>query len=397
MRSLRTELSDRVHIVGFTQHAKFICHALSASGVPPAGIFTHRKASISRWGLEDRRLILRDGQGKLLSAQEAPRPEYIGYDVSPLRLQLEMQNPDYLDNIIVDIAPWAVSAALKNIRHRIDQQTTICLIFPGLGLVEKLIQEVFDDPSRRPNFILGHSTHKVYKHANHWSMRHVHAGRLLLYGVPRFEGSHLDPHALARIRHCVQLLTASDNLHAHGLHYASFLAQKLPGMVFSSLADTLSVILGCRHEGISKSTAAMCLWNGLLDETQAIMRALPEFEKHPRFTEHLTSKSFRRGLLVHLERQRGGYSRWVSWVRHGKQPPVDFINGYFVKRAQELGLSAHVNQSVMALVKARHRARRDELNEAIPFGLSPYMSDGDKIGGGQTDFDPELDDYDFGI
>jgi hypothetical protein len=67
----------------------------------------------------------------------------------------------------------------------------------------------------------------------------------------------------------------------------------------------------------------------------------------------------------------------------GAEPPIDYFNGYFVRRAKELGLDHKHNSMAMEMVKARLATRRAELRTDIPLGRSPFMNDNDHIGGGQ--------------
>ncbi|KAI1334714.1 hypothetical protein F5Y15DRAFT_400787 [Xylariaceae sp. FL0016] len=374
--------SDQVHIVGVTLHAKFLAHSLAAmSERPPLKIIAHHPSALQKWGTEGRTISLYTKEGVHVSDRGILCPEPIGRPQT-LRSVLERKNVKYLDNVIINTQPWAIEKTLHGLSYRMDNSTTVCLINSGLGLIDRLNERVFTDPKTRPNFVLGHSTHRVERHLDHaYSLRQCGQGKLFLHA------DSMQP----LTEHFISLMSASQSLGVVSVPWPIFLGSKLPKMVFESLAESISVTLGCRYSRILKDEHAMSMWRSMLDETMEIIKALPELQDWPMIVERLTSNTFRARLKNYLYRQGKGYSPWISWIRYGQRPPIDLVNGYFVKRAKEVGVDCRLNEMAMSMVRARQKARYNELKGDIPLGLSPYMMDGDKIGGGQKYFDEELD------
>ncbi|KAI1766777.1 hypothetical protein GGR53DRAFT_518856 [Hypoxylon sp. FL1150] len=393
------KLSNKIHIVGFDTQAKFIAHGLAAvPNIPPAQIITHHPISMTKWGQEGRAIDVLDSRGYLISSRNIPCPELI-HTMPRFRLR---RSP-IMENIIVSTAPGALLKTLARLRPCIDRRTTVCLVQPGLGQMELLNEHVFDVPALRPNYILCNSEHQLSKHSSFkYSIRHV-PGQLLVHAVPRNEDADLDRKTAETLgarhtHHMIQLLSAAGDLNMVSLPWHIFLLQKLPDMIYQSLADTISVILGCRFSEIRHNEYAMVLWKKMLTETVRIVASLPEFRDHPWIVDKFSRPSFRRKMRMRLERSSGGmsvggggYSRWISMVRKGQVPPVDYFNGYFVRRAQETGVSATQNSLAVHLVKARQTGRYRELQLELPLGLQPYMQDADRIGGGQDRHDDEVD------
>ncbi|KAJ2987857.1 hypothetical protein NUW58_g4279 [Xylaria curta] len=315
--------------------------------------------------------------------------------MGPLRPRQSPKDADFFDNIIIDTRGAAILPSLTALRHRIDRRTTICLLHPGLGLVEQLIEQVFDDPLQRPNFVLGHSTHKLSKVRDiMFSMKQRKPGALYLYGVPKFEGSTFDKSSLVyegmrQSQHLVQLLSSTECLNVVGLPWVRFLSWKLPTLIFTSLADTISVALGCKYQEIYHNHHARIMWDSLLEETLAIISQFPELQEVPHRIHYFTAHSFRRKLQMYLAAQRANISPWIKQVKMGNNVPVDYFNGYFVQRARELGLTHEYNSMAVEIVKARVSARQTELRSDLRFRV-PYMTDTDLIGGGQPI--PSLED-----
>ncbi|KAI1351029.1 hypothetical protein F5Y01DRAFT_132017 [Xylaria sp. FL0043] len=391
-------LSNRVHMVGFHIQTRFVAHALASKHDIPVNFLVHQPIVMSRWGEEARELSLLTGQGHFVSSVGIPCPEPV---TDPRYRYSQTSKKDFLDNVIISTTTGAILPSLHDLRDRIDRHTTICLLHPGLGLVERINEVLFPDPLDRPNFILGHFTHKLRKMPeNIYSVKLRERRHLYLCGTPKFDDPALAKspagrEALQRTRHLIDLLTSAENLDAVGLTQVRFLLRKLPWVIFSSVADSICVVLGCRYDQIHPNAHAWAMWEELLDESVAIASRLPELQVMPHAAEYFTSHSFRRKMRTYLVAQRKNYSPWVKQIRLGIDTPVNYFNGYLVRRAEELGLDHKLNSMAMEAVKARQNSRRWEIRLDM-LGVSQYMGDTDAIAGGQPvpsldDFDPDID------
>ena len=392
--------SNSIHIVGFNTHAKFLAHALASTPDVPVRLFTRYRSNLSRWGTEDRTLSLYDRQGRWISSVDIAQPLTIR---DPLRhYPTRARKQQFLDNIIINAAPGAVFPSIALLLPRIDRLTTICLIQPGLGLMEDIIATYFPDPFDRPNFVLGHSTHNVGKYSDTlYSMKQYKPGTLFLYEAPKFSvseqpalaGSPIEYEGLRLSQHLTELLSSTENLNVVRLSEQRFLLRKLPRLIFHAVADSICVILGCRYNQIRQNRDAMVMWHDLVGESISIASQLPELSSTPELVECLTAPSFRRKLQTSLFAQHHNSSPWVKQVRFGAVVPVDYFNGYLVRRAKEIGLDHKHNAMAMATVKARLSARRIELGMDL-LGTTQYMGDTDTIAGAPRPGLDELDELD---
>ncbi|KAI0192799.1 hypothetical protein F4808DRAFT_453364 [Astrocystis sublimbata] len=390
-------LSRQVHIVGISSHARFVAHAVASTpDMPPIGIYVSHRKPLIGWGEEFRRLTLYDARNKPISSVGIPCPQQVRDIRSiPAHEKHETAPDQFLDNVIVDTEAAAIFPMMRNLSHRIDRHTTICLLHPGLGLMEAINKEIFTDPDQRPNFVLGHSTHRVTRvSSTMYSLKQRLSGTLYLHGATEFEGSTTADPAIAHERQCqtkhlVQLLSSTPTLNAIGLPLVRFLSWKLPWLIFCCAADAISVALGCRYKEIYHNPHARTMWDNILDETTFIVSQLPEIRDIPHRRDYFVSNALRRKMRTYLAAQNNNISPWVKHVRMGVMPPVHFFNGYVIQQAEALGLSHKHNSTAYNMVRARTRARRRELDRDM-MGTTPYMMDGDHIGGGQPH--PTLED-----
>lgn len=287
---------------------------------------------------------------------------------------------------MVALDSYSTEPFLRNLKRSISNRTTICLLSDGLGMMEDLNEHIFTDPESRPQYVLGMSSHEVSKHVgsdiairHRWHKR----GSALYLSTPADEYKPNMPFSELGVSpqasHLLDLLSSSPELTARRLPWNRFVQRKLPAMIHSSLVDSISVMLGCRYNQIAERKHGRSLWNQMLGETLRIIAAMPEVE--PNIVKYFCSPKFRHELWAKLNRQGNTYSKWISLIREGRRPPVDHINGYFVRRAQELGIGCKHNITATSVVQFKYSLRREELSNDIGLGLKPYMLDGDKLGG----------------
>lgn len=379
---VRVKLSNRIHILGFDTNARFLAHAVASIPGASVNILAHHPSVATHWGLEHRRITLYNHADNPVSSFPIPCPQL----VPEARFKDPPRPSDMLDNVIVSTSTLAVLLhSLYHLRDRIDQRTTLVLMTPGLGLVEKLRAEIFTEPLRQPNFVLGHSTYKVSKLSDRlFSVKEKLPGTLYLHGIKKFNGSRHDSESIAheglrQTQHLMELLSAAKTLYVVGLPMTRFLPWKLTDLIFSSLADTLSVAMGCRYSAIPPNPHAWHMWNQLLEETLRIVARLPEMTVRPFHTARFLQRTFRQELRSRLHAAPNATSPWINIARLGEMLPIDLFNGYLIGRAQELGLDHSFNTMALSMAKARVVTRRRELFLKYE-GINPRVMESDLLG-----------------
>ncbi|KAH8194950.1 hypothetical protein TruAng_010891 [Truncatella angustata] len=385
LRSLK--LSEKIHVMGFTGDAKYITHCLAGTpDLPPPQILVHHHDEVNQWGASNRKLSVRNKEG-LQKKHEILMPQYVGKALKAGPSRAERPRLKHIDNLVLCTNENAILPTLLSIRDSINQDTTICLVTEGLGIVRHLNNVIFQDPSTRPTFILGHSGYALSRdpmqHDDGYAIEIRNRGRLFLSKVSAQAPS--DDMEIntwdrvvrqARAQHLVKLLASSPGLNVTALPASKFLRYKLPSMIFSALADATSVGLGFHYNRLATDRYARRLWGNLWAETIAIVSALPEVQRDAAVLAYFQGHNFKTEVERFLLAQRDT-SPWVSMVRHGRTLPMQSLNGWFVGMAEELGLSSVHHKTMINLVKAKIKARNEELKSDIPLYHSPYMLDND--------------------
>lgn len=358
----------RVHVLGYDPRAYFIAHELAGNQhLDPVKLLVHKKNVMRSWKLEGEQVSVWKGGQRSSWGRGRAEAEWIG------RGRNEPSN-EHIDQLIVTLACGVTKTALENIVHRIDNRTTICLVQEGLGVVEHLNASLFPDPTTRPHYVLGHMSASLgYNKQWFFGAKLRQQGKLFLHAVER--GVDLEPifkfhppvERRSNATQFLRTLVTTPGLHAGGYNLENWLIKKLPALVFSSVIEPMAVVLDTTYDNIPGNEHAIQLADELLDELFNVIMALPELTYSSKVIEHCGLDTLRKKTIQRLWEKGASQSNMLSRVRAGQWVDIDYLNGYFIRRARELGIKVPQNETVVDMVKARIAKRRNEMRNAIPF------------------------------
>lgn len=364
-----------VHILGFDPKAYFIAFCLAGYDyLNPIKLLIHKRPIWNTWEYEGKRLLLVRGAQRLFHSRV--EAEWIGLGYMP-------SSDTHIEQLIVTIPCWQTQAAIENIAHRIDHRTTICLVQDGLGVVEELNATLFEDPTKRPTFILGHSTASIGHHRPAFFSSMLRApGKIYLHTLERGIAPYVSffPPVEHRIHSTkfLRTLVVAPDLNAGGYgSLESFLVRKLPAMVFQCIIEPMAIALDTTYDQVLRNEHAILLADELLEELFNVIWALPELTNSAKVVKHCGMDALRKHTLNRLAGKTKSLSPFISHVRAGRMVDIDYLNGWFVKRGQELGIKTTRNEMVIEVVKARIEGRKQQLSGLVPFeGLDTVPSPG---------------------
>lgn len=361
------ESGKRVHILGYDPKAYFIAHELGAyQYLDPVKLLIHKRSIMNSWRYEGEQVSLWRGADRSALRGRA-EAEWIGRG-------RDAPNKEHIEQLVVTLPCGVTKPALENILHRIDNRTTICLIQDGLGVVEQLNNTLFQDPTTRPCYILGHTTASLgFNKKQFFSSILRKPGKMYLHAVER--GLDLAPifkfHPPVQHRdnstQFLRTLVTTPGLKAGGFGLENFLMKKLPAMVFSAIIEPMAIVLDTTYDQVLLNERAITLADELLGELFNVIMALPELTNSSKVVEHCGMDALRKKTLGRLVEKGVSQSQMLSRVRAGQWVDIDYLNGYFVRRGKELGIKTPQNEMVVDVVKARIEKRKKEMENVIPF------------------------------
>ncbi|CAK7217348.1 2-dehydropantoate 2-reductase (Ketopantoate reductase) (KPA reductase) (KPR) [Sporothrix bragantina] len=186
--------STMIYIVGGNPEATYLAHSLSILPyMPRVQMLLLSRKFAHNWVREGREVqVLRPGlkpTSKKLRAYLMKSPPSATRQLSkrPLKGRLTRFAPTgtyykqpIIRNLIITQACAPSIIAVGRLKHRLDNNSTICLVQPGLGVVERLNELFFPDPLTRPRYILAHMTHTLGYTNRSLSVAELKVGRLML-------------------------------------------------------------------------------------------------------------------------------------------------------------------------------------------------------------------------
>ena len=365
--------SDTIHIMGLNPTGRYIAHTLAGcETIPPVRFILGKYHQYRQWVQHGKRMTLYRGDTRIdrLNIEAEFVPERVSEQ------QEAVGSGDIIHNLIVTVTAGGVVRALGPIAHRLNHNSTICLVNDGLGVAEALVDAYFPNQLTRPVFLLGHFTTSLDYTGSRFSVAEVRPGRLYLslfapqandirgqFRVKR----HPPLERTSRATHFIRLLTAMPGLHATGHSIPEFLRHKLPRVAFKTVVEPLAALFDCRYIHLPNNRPASILMDHLIGELSSVVSRLPECRESEKLRQYTLTESLRRDVFRRLARQRTADSPMRAQIERGWDTDIDFLAGYFVKRGREVNARITVLEAVMWSVRAKENVLLHKLANEIAF------------------------------
>jgi 2-dehydropantoate 2-reductase len=417
-----TSVPRRIHILGTGSIGKLVAHSIRGiANPPPVTLLLHKKSLLSAWensakeitiqddGIEVKRkgfeaellplvrrqhgVELKDDEPDLYEQEDNLRPHEVAQvksqdvtrDAFTGMVEAEdgvvTEEADTIHNLIVTTKAAYTVNALANIRHRLAPSSTICFLQNGMGIIEEVNEKLFPDVEDRPNYMQGIITHGVNVPpavAARDPFYAVHAGHgtiaLSLLPSNKAKRSSTDLSRGAEdihdtqselwaesSRYLLRTLTRTPVLCAVGFTPTELLQLQLEKLAVNSVLNPLTVLLDARNGSILYNFAITRNMRLLLAETSLVIRSLPELQNIPNIAKRFSSQRLETLVVSVANTTRDNISSMLADVRAGRQTEVEYINGYIVKRGEEIGIKCVVNYSTMQMVIGKSAVTQREV------------------------------------
>jgi cytochrome b translational activator protein CBS2 len=340
--------SHKIHILGDDARSKFIAHALS-------GVY----ASVELMGYSESSQRYSNIQFSARPRNLKSTPYVIPNPVkSRLLLEKEQQeDKSRIDHLVLTGNGQNVMKSLGDVKHRVDKDTIICLLGDGLGVLEDVKKKIFTPTQPSPNFMLGHMTHKIQFNRDTDSARLLKDGELWLTNVDK-------RHKLGT--NFVETVRRSKELHTQTDSFDIWLRHKLPEVIFGAVVEPACVAFDMSYGSLRSDAAARRLMKQLLEEIVMALEDFPELGTSAFVRDFFRRESIELVLHRFINARQRAPSEMLTQVRRGLPMNVDFLTGYFVERANKLGIGLRMNRLMWDMVKAKHSGVMEQLNSYIP-------------------------------
>ena len=314
----------------------------------------------------------------------------------------------YIYCLILTVKALHTVGALQSVKHRLNAKSTVCLMQNGLGQIDEVIDKVFTDPATRPTFLIGVISHGCYMDG---PSTVVHAGfgvtslgihrDSTFYPLPPKEltttpKSELSPsdrrtyypmdeelYSSLSSRYLLRTLTRSPVLACAAYPHLDLLQLQLEKLSSNALLNPLTSIFDILNGTTLSIPPLHTIQNLLISEISLVIRSLPELQGIPGINQRFSASRLK-DLFVSVARKTAANSSSMREDIRRKRvgTEINYINGYIVKRGEEVGIKAALNFMVVEMVKAKNLIANRAEGDIIPWGASKVEEsvNGGKLG-----------------
>ncbi|KAL9088314.1 MAG: hypothetical protein Q9165_006239 [Trypethelium subeluteriae] len=319
------------------------------------------------------------------------------------------ESDEPIHNLIICLKTYQTVSSLLGLRHRLTVNSTICFLQNGMGVLDEVNERVFPDEATRPAYVFGIVSHGVHTDPTlNFSATHAGLGTIQLGIMPRYKLAEssssdaplptedndnddylsdtpsLDPvHSRpprpsteppetkeviwsTTSRYVLRTLTRVPVLCAVGLSPHDLHVAQLEKLAINSIINPLTTLLDGRNGTLLFNFALTRTMRLLLAETSLVLRSLPELQGMPNLRLKFSPDRLETLVVSAANATAENVSSMLADMRAGRQTEVEYINGYIVRRGEELGIRCAMNYLVMQMVLGKATMAKQEITEYVP-------------------------------
>ena len=357
-------VSQTIHILGTGNIGKFLAHSLAGIPKPPnITMLITRHNLLALWNKMGRTIeLLRDGTADIRSGYQAELA------ILPSEMMDNAENNRYgpITNLIVSTKAHSTVKALSTVAHRLTRGSTILFLQDGMGILDEVNDQVFPDIETRPNYMIGVNTHGLNTQAP-FVVIHAGIGTIAMGVSPRYPGRYkgISPIAPSSL-YLLRTLTRTPILGAVNFAPAELMQYQLEKLAINAIISPLTVMFDCTNGELLNNLHVTRVVRLLLAEISLVIRSLPELQNVPNLQQRFSTERLEAQIFGLAKSTADNRSSMLQEIDLGKQTEVEYINGYIVRRGEELGIKCLMNYMLAKMVRGRHMINTFKLYGVLP-------------------------------
>ncbi|CDK25986.1 unnamed protein product [Kuraishia capsulata CBS 1993] len=268
----------------------------------------------------------------------------------------------HIDYLMVSVKTPATVASLRGLLPAISPKTKILLIQNGMGVVEELYRRLWPDPITRPTIfqaVIGHGVYQDPKATDPFRFSQAGSGQVKVALVPRelgnVDGKDTSVSPQFAEDPVIQSLVAAPELSTSLHSYPQFVLLQVRKFLLNSCINPTGSILDCLNGEMDPLDETRDLFRSIIAESiEVLLQARPFLKETPGIEEAFDLEQALEYVVEYgmvLNKQNSCSMR--QDCLNLKEIEIDYINGFIVTLAEELGRSAPVNRTMTYLAKNR--------------------------------------------
>ena len=274
-------------------------------------------------------------------------------------------------HLIVSVKSPQTVKAIQAVAHRLTQDSSILFLQNGMGMIDEVNEKIFPNERHRPTYIVGVVSHGLYANRP-FSVVHAGEGTIALGVLPRIpigeppqlEALNQLPHSA---RYLMRTMTRTAVFVAVGFSPTDLLQQQLDKLAVNCIINPLTAVLDCKNGALLYNFYFTRVVRLLLAEISIVIKSLPELKNVPNVNMRFDTLRLERLVSSIANTTAENYSSMVQDIRTGRPTEIDYINGYIVRRGEEMGIQCVMNYMLMHMVKGKNKNMSHERAALLPF------------------------------
>ena len=273
-------------------------------------------------------------------------------------------------NLIVSVKAPQTVKAIQRVTHRLTRESTIMFLQNGMGILDEVNEQLFPDEGYRPTYIVGVVTHGLYSHGS-FSVEHAGEGTIALGAMPRMpQDKPVEIETLAELtpsaRYLMRTMTRTPVFVAIGFPPTGLLQQQLDKLAVNCIINPITAIIDCKNGALLSNMYFTRVIRLLLAEISIVIQSMPELKNVPNVKMRFDTLRLERIVFSIANKTAENHSSMLQDVRLGRQTEIDYINGYIVRRGEEMGIHCVMNYMLMHMIKGKNKIKGLEQAELLP-------------------------------
>ena len=280
------------------------------------------------------------------------------------------EDDEIIYNLVVSVKAPQTVKAIQRVAHRLTQDSTILFLQNGMGIIDEVNEKLFPDEGYRPTYIVGVVSHGLYSKSA-FSVVHAGEGTMALGVMPRMPiKESLTPESLSELatsaRYLVRTMTRTPVFVAVGFPPTDLLQQQLDKLAVNCIINPLTALLDHKNGALLSNMYFTRVIRLLLAEISVVIKSMPELKNVPNVNMRFDTLRLERIVFSIANKTADNDSSMLQDVRAGRQTEIDYINGYIVRRGEELGIHCVMNYMLMHLIKGKTKTKSLEQADLLP-------------------------------
>ena len=273
-------------------------------------------------------------------------------------------------HLIVSVKAPQTVKAIQAVAHRLTQDSSILFLQNGMGMIDEVNEKLFPNERYRPTYVVGVVSHGLYANRP-FSVVHAGEGTIALGVLPRIPmGEPTQLEALNQLSHSARYLmrtmTRTAVFVAVGFSPTDLLQQQLDKLAVNCIINPLTAVLDCKNGALLYNFYFTRVVRLLLAEISIVIKSLPELKNVPNVNIRFDTLRLERLVSSIANTTAENYSSMVQDIRTGRPTEIDYINGYIVRRGEEMGIQCVMNYMLMHMVKGKNKIISHEKAALLP-------------------------------